>query len=104
MGQLVLFQPMTEPQNSASSGMRENSWSWTNSRYKGTSKNASSMPGSDRVNHRCKKCMRTMVAGDEWPPFLAIGIVGSRQIDQRLPWNNFVLLPQEIALAGFLHA
>jgi len=36
-----------------STGGRKNSSSWANSRNKGVSKNASSMSGSDGVNHYC---------------------------------------------------
>lgn len=36
------------------SGMSANSGNWANSQYKGTSKNASSMPESDQVNYFCK--------------------------------------------------
>ncbi len=37
-------------------------------------------------------------------PLLAFGIVGRDEFDQRRPWNDFVHLLQELALAGFLGA
>lgn len=39
-----------------------------------------------------------------WAPLLAFGVVRRDQIDQRLPWDNFVHLLKEFALASFLHA
>ncbi len=39
-----------------------------------------------------------------WTPLLAFGVVRRNQIDQRLPWDDFVHLLQELELAGFLHA
>lgn len=39
-----------------------------------------------------------------WTHLLAFGVVRRDRIDQRLPWDDFVHLLYEIALAGFLHA
>ena len=45
-----------------SSGMRSYAFNWANSRYSGTSKNASSIAGSDRLNHCWRKWMRSIVS------------------------------------------
>ena len=45
-----------------SSGIRPFASNCANSRYTGTSKKASSIAGSDRLNHCCTKCTRSIVS------------------------------------------
>lgn len=63
------------------------------------------MPGSDKVNHCCKKCVRSMVAREKGrPAFSFLRVVRRDQVNQRLPRNDFVHLLEELAFARFLHA
>ena len=63
------------------------------------------MAGSDRLNHCCMKCVRSMVINEKGgPASLAFGVVRRNQFDQRRPRHHLVHLVQEHLLAGFLRA
>jgi hypothetical protein len=104
-GQLMFFQPMTEPQDGALVGHARELWELgkfpVQRHIKERVFHARVRQGEPLLQKVRAQHGRQREGGT---PLLAFGAVRRDQIDQRLPWDNFVHLFQELALAGFIHA
>ena len=85
-----------------SSGRRSNSFSWVNPRHSGVSKKASSIAGSDKVNHCCSaNGYAASTSTKRGPASLAFGVIGGNEFDQRSPRHHLIHLVQEHFAYGF---